>query len=152
MDKLTAKQLDEILMFLNNSNSFYNWVNLLEHLTIDQKDGNKLFSILSSKDYIKHTAFIGGAKTVEISDSGRAFVHTSSFSRERIADKRKELKSNTALTIDIISKILSISGVVVSIYLGYLNYDKGLTIKQLEKEKLTLKTKIDSLQIKNIKK
>ena len=82
MDKLTASQLDSILNFLDKSQSgFDRWSDIFDSLQFDYDKYNLTYlSILKTNNYINTIDFEGDTPPyAQITEFGRAFIHTTSF-------------------------------------------------------------------------
>jgi hypothetical protein len=151
MDKITAQYLDSILEYLDKSKFVADsWDSVLNLLKINYDKYNfSLLSILKTKGYINVLSSENAPPDVQITDEGRAFIHTSSFFRSLRQTDTDVKRENIKLIIASVSPIIAIISIVVNIYLNDLKNDyKELNLK-LESENKTLQISLDSIYTKN---
>jgi len=146
MELIIAKDLDKILDQLIIVNMNIHWFELLGNLKIEKTNSDLLFKELNTRKFIDVIEIAKGDKLIKINSVGKAFRQSSSFVRERKNSKTKHIWTTTKQTIMIIGSIISTIGTGLTIYLGILNYNKDITIKDLNTEIKTLKQENKQLQ------
>lgn len=133
MDKSIAKYLDLILKSLDNlEGSRCIWNTLIQKLKINVDLADFLLDNLQSKDYVTVKNISGGRKIISLNPTGKAFINTSSFSTERLQDKRGKQRIKVAFILNI---IFGVFGVVFGVWGIFNSFNQNQTINYLESKK-----------------
>jgi hypothetical protein len=132
---------DKILRYLDSKDWYVGYNSLCDNLGIQEGDRKYILTKLETEGYID----VERTKTslvVKISDSGRVFIHETSFCKETENEKNLSKSRSRRARFDISLKILALILTLLTIFLGYKSYTKTNSIKEQAEEIQRLKNEL----------